>query len=155
MKSYAVTLLAVLLATSAHAKTLKVAAGSNAQERVQTALLDAKPGDVVALGAGRFSFVDGLSLDVDNLTVTGAGEHKTFLSFAKQKGAGEGLLITSDGVTVRDFTMQDSKGDGIKSKAADQISFLSLTVEWTGGPKETNGAYESIQSLPATCSLTM
>ena len=141
MKFHAVTLIAVLLATSAHAKTLKVAAGPNAQERVQTALLDAKPGDVVSLGAGRFTFTDGLSLDVDNVTVTGAGEHKTILSFAKQKGAGEGLLITSDSVTIRDLTMQDSKGDGIKSKGADKISFVSLTVEWTGGPKETNGAY--------------
>ena len=131
----------MLAAGSAHAKTLTVAAGADAQERVQTALLDAKPGDVVALGAGRFEFTDGLSLDIDGVTVKGAGPGKTVLSFAGQKGAGEGLLITSDKVTVRDFTMQDTKGDGIKSKGADQISFLNLTVEWTGGPKETNGAY--------------
>ncbi|MBP6545805.1 MAG: right-handed parallel beta-helix repeat-containing protein [Phenylobacterium sp.] len=134
-------LAAVLLATTAQAATLRVAPGADAQERLQTALLDAKPGDTVALDAGAFAFTDGLSLDVDGVTVSGAGQGKTVLSFAGQKGAGEGLLITSDGVTVRDLTVQDTKGDGLKSKGADRISFVSVTVEWTGGPKETNGAY--------------
>ncbi|OYU70737.1 MAG: hypothetical protein CFE28_12485 [Alphaproteobacteria bacterium PA2] len=141
MKSLPLTLIGLLLAGVANAKTLEVPAGPDAQERVQTALLDARPGDVVALGAGRFDLSDGLSLDIPNVTVRGAGEARTILSFAGQKGAGEGLLITSSGVTVRDLTVQDSRGDGIKSKGVDQISFLSLTVEWTGGPKATNGAY--------------
>lgn len=141
MKSLTLTLALALVASAASAKTLEVPAGADAQERVQTALLDAKPGDVVALGAGRFELTDGLSLDIPNVTVRGAGDGKTILSFAGQKGAGEGLLITSNGVTVRDLTVQDSKGDGVKSKGVDQISFLSLTVEWTGGPKASNGAY--------------
>lgn len=141
MKTAALALALCATTTLAQAKTLDVAAGPDAQERVQTALLDAKPGDVVALGAGRFEFTDGLSLDVDGVTVKGAGQDKTILSFKGQKGAGEGLLITSDRVVVRDLSVQDTKGDGIKSKGSDQISFLSLTVEWTGGPKETNGAY--------------
>ncbi|TAL34188.1 parallel beta-helix domain-containing protein [Phenylobacterium sp.] len=134
-------LAATALAGAAHAKTIAVAPGPDAQERIQTALLDAKPGDVVALGAGRFELTDGLSLDVDNVTVKGAGPEATVLSFKGQKGAGEGLLITSDKVTVRDFGVEDTKGDGVKSKGADQISFINLRVEWTGGPKETNGAY--------------
>ena len=141
MKPCIITLAALLLAGVAQAKTLEVAAGPNAQERVQTALIDAKPGDVVALGAGRFDFTDGLSLDVSQVTVRGAGEGKTILNFAGQKGSGEGLLITGNGDVVRDLTVQDTKGDGVKSKGVDKISFLNLTVEWTGGPKETNGAY--------------
>lgn len=141
MKTAALALALCATASLAHAKTIAVAPGPDAQERVQTALLDAKPGDTVALGAGTFAFTDGLSLDIDDVTVTGAGQDKTILSFKGQRGAGEGLLVTSDRVTVRDLTVQDTKGDGIKSKGSDQISFLSLTVEWTGGPKETNGAY--------------
>jgi len=137
----AALLAATALAGAAHAKTLSVAPGPDAQERLQTALLDAKPGDVVELGVGRFELVDGLSLDVDNVTVKGAGPDATVLSFKNQKGAGEGLLITSDKVTVRDFGVEDTKGDGIKSKGADQISFINVRVEWMGGPKETNGAY--------------
>ncbi|HEY0650746.1 parallel beta-helix domain-containing protein [Phenylobacterium sp.] len=137
----AALLAATALAGAAHAKTLAVGPGPDAQERLQTALLDAKPGDTVELDAGRYDLTDGLSLDVDNVTVKGAGPDATVLSFKGQKGAGEGLLITSDKVTVRDFAVEDTKGDGVKSKGADQISFINVRVEWTGGPKETNGAY--------------
>lgn len=142
MIRFAIALLAATtLAGAAQAKTLAVAPGPDAQERIQTALLDAKPGDVVKLAAGRYDLVDGLSLDVDDVTVKGAGPGATVLSFKGQKGAGEGLLVTSDRVTVRDLAVEDTKGDGVKSKGSDQISFLNLRVEWTGGPKETNGAY--------------
>ena len=37
--------------------------------------------------------------------------------------------------------MRDTKGDGIKSKGADRITYRDLTVEWSGGPDENNGAY--------------
>ena len=130
-----------LLAGTAQARTLSVAAGPDAQERLQTALLGAKPGDVVELGAGRFDLTDGLSLDVDDVTVKGAGPDATVLSFKGQKGAGEGLLITSDKVTVRDLGVEDTRGDGIKAKGSDEISFVNVRVEWTGGPNEKNGAY--------------
>jgi parallel beta-helix repeat protein len=125
----------------AQAATLRVEAGADAQERLQTALLDAKPGDTIEIGSGRFDLTDGLSLDVDKVTVRGAGPKETILSFKEQKGAGEGLLVTSDDVVLRDFAVEDSKGDGIKSKAAHRIVYYNLRIEWTGGPKPTNGAY--------------
>ena len=131
----------ICLAVPAGARTLSVAAGAGAQDRLQEALLDAKPGDVVQIGAGRFELTDGLSLDIDRVTVRGAGQGRTVLSFATQQGAGEGLLVTSDDVTLRDFTVEDAKGDGIKSKGGDRIVYKALTVRWTGGPKATNGAY--------------
>lgn len=130
-----------LLAGQACAKTLTVTPGGDVQEKLQTALLDAKPGDTVAIAAGRYELTDGLSLDVANVTVKGAGPDATVLSFKGQKSSGEGFLITSNKVTVRDFSVEDTKGDGIKSKGVDQISFVNLKVVWTGGPKSTNGAY--------------
>lgn len=132
---------ALALAAPAHAKTIAVAAGEGAQERLQEALIVAAPGDVVELGAGRFVLTDGLSLDVKGVTVRGAGMDATVLDFSGQKGAGEGLLVTSDEVTLRDFAVENTKGDGIKSKGADNIVYYRLRVTWTGGPKETNGAY--------------
>ncbi|MBF6601603.1 MAG: right-handed parallel beta-helix repeat-containing protein [Sphingorhabdus sp.] len=123
------------------AKTITVETGENAQERLQEALILAEPGDVVALGEGRFDLTDGLSLDVNEVTVRGAGMDKSVLSFAGQLGAGEGLLVTSDDVVLRDFAVEDSKGDGIKSKGADRIVYHAIRVEWTGGPKASNGAY--------------
>jgi len=131
----------IVLSSPLTAKEIKVAAGADAQERLQGALIEAAPGDVIAIGAGRFELTDGLSLDVDRVTVRGAGPGQTVLSFKGQLGAGEGLLVTSDDVTLRDFAVEDSKGDGIKSKGADRIVYKNVRVEWTGGPKATNGAY--------------
>lgn len=141
MRTWVLAAGAMALAGAAQAAVIEVAAGPNAQERAQTALIDAKPGDTIAFGAGRFEFTDGLSLDIDDVTVKGAGQDRTFLDFKGQKGGGDGLLITSDRVVVRDLAVQDTRGDGIKAKGVDQISYLNLLVEWTGGPKETNGAY--------------
>lgn len=131
----------MLVTTPAYAKTITVAAGRNAQERLQTALIEAKPGDVVRLAAGTFALTDGLSLDVDGVTVRGAGKDQSTLDFKGQLGAGEGLLVTSDDVILRDFAVADTKGDGIKSKGADRIVYKAIKVTWSGGSKETNGAY--------------
>jgi parallel beta-helix repeat protein len=131
----------IALSSPVFAGTLPVAAGPDAQERLQAALIEAKPGDVIDIGAGQFDLTDGLSLDIDRITVRGAGPAKTILSFKGQKGAGEGLLVTSDDVVLRGFAVEDSRGDGIKSKGANRIVYHDLRVEWTGGPKETNGAY--------------
>lgn len=135
------TLAALLVASPAAAQTVTVEAGTDAQERLQAALIEAKPGSTIRIGAGRFELTDGLSLDVNRVTVRGAGADKTILSFKGQLGAGEGLLVTSDDVVLRDFAVEDSKGDGIKSKGADRIVYKNIRVEWTGGPKATNGAY--------------
>jgi len=137
----AIATAALLLSTAAPAETITVAAGPDAQERLQGALIDAQPGDIVQIGEGRFALTDGLSLDVDSVTVRGAGPDRTILDFKGQQGAGEGLLVTADGVVLRDFAVEDSKGDGIKSKDADRVVYHNLRVEWTGGPKSSNGAY--------------
>ncbi|GMN02640.1 parallel beta-helix domain-containing protein [Erythrobacter sp. MTPC3] len=123
------------------AETHTVAPGEGAQERLQEALILAQPGDEVVLQAGRYVLTDGLSLDVDGVTLRGAGMDASVLDFTNQAGAGEGLLVTSDNVTLRDFAVENAKGDGIKSKGADRIVYHALRVEWTGGPKASNGAY--------------
>lgn len=130
-----------LMASPAACETHIIAAGPDAQEKLQEAMILAEPGDEIVLNAGIYTLADGLSLDVDNITVRGAGADKTILDFSTQQGSGEGLLVTSDNVVLRDFAVQDSRGDGIKSKGADNIVYYRLRVEWTGGPKETNGAY--------------
>lgn len=137
-------ILVILGANPAGAKTISVSATTpDANEKLQEALILAEPGDVVQLGAGVWKLVDGLSLDVANVTVrgAGAGEGGSVLDFTGQQGAGEGLLVTSDDVLLTNFAVLNTKGDGIKSKGADRIVYHQLRVEWTAGPKETNGAY--------------
>lgn len=122
-------------------KSITLTGGENFYADLQGALIEAEDGQTIIMPEGIFNFTDGLSLDVDGVHLKGAGQDKTILNFAGQTGAGEGLLVTSDNVVLSDFTMQDTKGDGIKSKGADQITYRDLTVEWTGGPDESNGAY--------------
>ncbi|WP_448586676.1 parallel beta-helix domain-containing protein [Thermaurantiacus sp.] len=141
MRRTRLALALLALAGPVEARTLHVKPGPRAAEAAQEALIAARPGDTVAFAPGTFRFTTGLSLDVSGVTLRGAGEGKTILDFSGQRGSGEGLLITGSNVLVTGFTMRDTKGDGIKSKGSDRISFTDLTVEWTGGPKPTNGAY--------------
>ncbi|MEL6737432.1 MAG: parallel beta-helix domain-containing protein [Pseudomonadota bacterium] len=137
---------AALLASAAPvwADNHTIAPGEGAAERLQEALILAEPGDTIMLEAGRYELTDGLSLDVEGVTIRGAGmegDAQSILDFTNQQGAGEGLLVTSDNVTLRDFAVENSKGDGIKSKGADNIIYHGLRIEWTAGPKASNGAY--------------
>ncbi|QKG70019.1 parallel beta-helix domain-containing protein [Erythrobacter mangrovi] len=140
---FRMTLAAALLASSAPAlaATHTITPGEGAQERLQEALILAEPGDEIVLSAGRYAINDGLSLDVEGVTIRGAGMDGTVLDFTGQQGAGEGLLVTSDNVTLRDFALENPKGDGIKSKGADNIVYHRIRVTWTNGPAATNGAY--------------
>jgi parallel beta-helix repeat protein len=138
---FAFALLCSVSAQPLFAAETLVEAGEGAAERLTEALILAEPGDTVRIGAGRFELTEGLSLQVDDVTVKGAGPDATVLSFKGQTGAGEGLLVTSSRVVLQDFGVEDPKGDGVKSKGSDQITFRNLRVEWTGGPKAENGAY--------------
>jgi parallel beta-helix repeat protein len=125
----------------AEAKTFKIKPGPTAPTDLQAALIAAQPGDTVRIARGKYDFTAGLSLDVDRVTIRGEGMDKTILSFKNQRGSGEGLLVTSDDVTMRDFAVEDTPGDGIKSKDANRVRYYRVRVEWTRGPDPKNGAY--------------
>src|SRR5690606_31372546 len=101
---------------AAEARTWRIEPGQGAEQELQTALIEARPGDTIRLGRGRFELTSGLSLDVDNVTVRGAGQDRSILSFANQRRGAEGLLVTSDGVTLRDFAVENARGDAIKAR---------------------------------------
>ena len=104
-------------------------------------LLDAKPGDVIEVPAGTFHFDRGLSLRVDGVTLRGQGKDKTVLSFKGQKAGAEGLLVNANGFTLENLAIEDSKGDGFKISQAENVTIRGVRVEWTGGPKTSNGGY--------------
>jgi parallel beta-helix repeat protein len=113
----------------------------NAQEELQEALIVAKEGDTLKLAKGIYYFEDGLSLDVDNVTIEGEGMNDTILNFSKQVSGAQGLLVTSNQVTLKEFSVEDAKGDAIKVIGAKGIYMINVKTEWTGGPKSSNGAY--------------
>ena len=123
------------------AEEILIGPSVNSQEQVQEALILAKPGDTIKLQEGLYQFEDGLSLDIDNVKIIGAGMDKTVLSFADQKSGAQGLLVTSDGVILKDFAIEDAKGDALKVIGANGIYMVNLRTEWTGGPNSSNGAY--------------
>ena len=55
------------------AQVIAIENGPDIQEKLQEALILAKPGDTIRLAEGFYSFSDGLSLDVDEVKVVGAG----------------------------------------------------------------------------------
>mgnify|MGYP000557254683 CR=1 FL=1 len=122
-------------------RIIKIEPNENVEEQLQEALILAEPGSIIELAVGTYDFDDGLSIDVDGITLRGAGMDKTILSFKGQKSGSEGLLITSNNVVIEQLAIEDTPGDGVKSKGVDIVSFLDMRVEWTGGPKESNGAY--------------
>jgi len=115
--------------------------GPEFAKRFQEALITAKPGSTVVLGEGLFDVDRQISLSVENVKIQGQGMEKTILSFAGQKSGSAGVLVTSSGFTLESLTIRDTKGDGLKVNGASNVTIRKVKAEWTGGPKETNGAY--------------
>lgn len=109
---------------------------------IQQALLDVQEGGTVAFGAGTFSLQTGLSLDVNDVTITGQGMDSTILSFAGQTDGAQGLYVTAThGFTMHDLAIEDTKGDGVKMLATDHVRVSNTRVEWLAGANTTNGSY--------------
>lgn len=124
------------------ATTTDVAAEPSAyQETLLEALIDAKPGDVIDIPEGTFSFEQGLSLTVDNVTIRGQGMDKSILSFRNQAAGAEGLLVTANNFTIENLAIEDAKGDAIKINKSENVVIRGVRTEWTDGPKTENGAY--------------
>jgi parallel beta-helix repeat protein len=140
---------ALALAGAAEARTWRIRPGPGAEQSLQAALIGAHPGDTVQIARGRYDLTQGLSLDVDRVTVRGEGQERTILSFARQQRGAEGLLVTSSHVVLRDFAVEDARGDAIKARDCDNITFHGIRAEWTGGPNTANGAYGL---YPVNCS---
>lgn len=111
------------------------------QDKLIQQLIDAKPGDVITIPAGVYAIDKGLSLDVDGVTIRGAGMDKTILSFKGQTSGAEGLLVNASNFTIEDLALEDAKGDALKVNEGENIIIRRVRAEWTGGPKTSNGAY--------------
>ena len=133
--------LLVFFSFGSTAETIEISPSSDAYIEIQEALILASPGDTIKLSNGVYELEDSLSIDVDGISFIGSDINKTILSFENQQTGAQGLLITSDNVTLSDFAVVNAKGDAIKAKGVDNIKFIKVKTEWTGGPKETNGAY--------------
>ncbi len=113
------------------------------QKKLQRQLILAEDGDTIRLAAGTFSITGTLSLEGKNdIVVKGAGMGQTILSFKGQTEGAEGLRVSNaKRIVLEDFTVQDAKGDAIKTMEVEGITFRRVKAEWTGEPKPENGGY--------------
>ena len=113
------------------------------EKDLQTQFILAEPGDTITIPKGTHNIKGALSIEgKDNLVIRGSGMNRSILSFAGQTEGAQGISITnSTNIILEDFSVHDTKGDAIKVQYTDGIIFRRVSAEWTGGPKETNGAY--------------
>ena len=123
------------------ASTYTFSPGPEFQFEFQSRLIQAVPGDVLILEAGRYDLHSGLNLVTDNVTIRGEGHEKTVLSFKHQTDGSFGLLASGDNLVLENFAVEDTSHNAIKVLGAENVTFRGVRTEWTGGPKTTNGAY--------------
>lgn len=118
-------------------------AQKDAQKKFQTQFIDVSNGGTIELPAGTFQLDASLWLDEKkDVIIKGAGIDKTILNFKGQISGAEGIKITnSSSITLQDLSVQDTKGDAIKTQMVDGITFRNVKAEWTNGGKKDNGAY--------------
>lgn len=145
---YAGLVLASLLATACsgdkgESRVERPLSGASAdfQKQLLGQLISAKPGDVIELPAGKFQLNRSLSLNVDDVTIRGAGMDKSILSFKDQIQGAEGLLVNASNFTIENLAIEDTIGDALKVNEGENIIIRNIRVEWTGGPATENGAY--------------
>lgn len=114
----------------------------NGYEIIQELLIDAEPGSTIEIPEGLYKINRSVSLDgVPRVTIKGAGKENTILSFLGQSSGAEGLRITSDSISLMDFTVADAKGDAIKLQDCKGVNIKRVKTTWTQGAKSTNGGY--------------
>ena len=81
LNTFCISIISVLL-LNINAKEIFIEPGLNAHERLQEAMILMQEGDILTIKSGYYSFEDGLSLDVDNVTIIGEGLDKTVLDLS-------------------------------------------------------------------------
>lgn len=140
--------LTVFLSACASDPQIASTAPADFAKQLQEDLIKAKPGSVIEIPAGKFKFDKTLSLNVPKVTIRGKGMDKTILSFSRQSKGSAGMMVKADDFVIEDLAIEDAAGDALKVENSSNITMRRVRVEWTGGPKETNGPYGL---YPVTC----
>jgi len=111
------------------------------QKRLQEQFLDAQPGTVIEIPAGRHALDRVLTLRANGVTIRGAGADKSILSFKNEISGPEGLLVYGNDFTIENLSIEDTKGDGLKINDGENITIRGVRVAWSGGAQTSNGAY--------------
>ncbi|MEQ8483101.1 MAG: parallel beta-helix domain-containing protein [Pseudomonadales bacterium] len=111
------------------------------EEQLRLALETVEPGGVITVPPGTHAFTRSLVLNVDGVTIRGAGMGESVLSFKGQVAGAEGLLVNAGDFTIEDLAIEDTVGDALKINGATNVVVRRVRTEWTNGPDTENGAY--------------
>jgi len=113
------------------------------RKRLQTQLILAEDGDTIRIPEGTHVIDATLSMEGKHrVVITGAGMDRTILSFKGQQTGAEGIRVSNgSGITIRDLTVRDAKGDAVKTMNLTDVRFIRVRTDWSGRPSPGNGAY--------------
>jgi parallel beta-helix repeat protein len=111
-------------------------------DRIVEAFILAEDGTTIEIPEGYFDFRTQLILDdKKNVTILGQGMDKTVLSFRNLRTGGEGVKLVGENIVIKNLSIEDAPGDGVKAQHTKGITFKSINVTWTNGDKSKNGTY--------------
>lgn len=136
MRTYLLAIAGLLAFTSA-------AAQKDFQKKLQTELIMVDDGGTIVLEEGKFTIDGTLSMEgKKHVTIRGKGIGKTILSYKGQQSGAEGIRISNaEDITIEDLSIEDAKGDCIKTMDVKGITFRRVWAGWTGKMSEKNGSY--------------
>ena len=109
LKQFKLILLSSIVSINCYGALTSISPSDDPYSAIQEALILAQPGDIIHLTEGTYELEDSLSIDVQDIILEGEGLDKTILSFKNQKSGAQGLSVTSDGVILRDFAVENAK----------------------------------------------
>ena len=112
--------------------------GATAQRDALIAFFDAHEGDTIHFCSGEFDFTAGLAMTgKKGVTIEGEGRDKTILSF-KNSPAEDGVSINhGTGITVRNLTIYDAPGNGLRIFRTDFVTVQGVKVGWSVADPES------------------
>jgi parallel beta-helix repeat protein len=130
-------MLALLLTTqhapAAVAKVHAIAAGPEALAAVRQAIAKSAPGDFIRLAAGRFDFAETIKVDAPGVSIEGAGQQQTILSFGSKPSVADvdangGFWVAANRLTLQGFSIVDAPGPAIVGKGLEELTIRDIAV---------------------------
>lgn len=117
---------------AAGAVTYTICPGPDAQKQALIAFFDAHEGDTIHFCAGEFDFTASLVMTgKSGITLEGEGRDATILSF-KNSYAEDGVSFNHmTGLTVRNLTIYDAPGNGLRIFRSEYITVDGVKVGWS------------------------
>ena len=94
----------------------------------------------IVLAKGTYAMTNQLTIRTNGAHLIGQGIDQTILEFKSATAQVNGVDAISNGFLVQDFTVSNSKKDGVRVEASDGVTFRRIKATWDA-PLSSNGAY--------------